>query len=201
MPLLKYFGWVGGSLVAALFAANWCFSVPIARSRPSDVPLNQRINIRTHTDHKWPERVVIDPTPSVPTREAKLEAKSNLGSSETLAQAERQPFDAFAEMTIPVRPCFRPPCSAGEAAERQTSPLVKKRAISKTHACARASLPPIGFTSRQEEADPLAHESGQFAAQVFRALSHQSPHQHWEQDEIHENLRGCEASFRAEGAF
>ena len=65
----------------------------------------------------------------------------------------------------------------------------------------RASLSPIRFTSRQEEADALAHESGQFAAQVFRALSHQSAHQHWEQDEIHENLRGCEASFRAEGAF
>jgi hypothetical protein len=42
--------------ISALFAANWCFSVPIARSRASDVPLNQRINIRIHTDHKWPER-------------------------------------------------------------------------------------------------------------------------------------------------
>jgi hypothetical protein len=47
MPLLNYFGWVGSFLVAALFAANWCFSAPIGRSRPSDVPLNQRINIRT----------------------------------------------------------------------------------------------------------------------------------------------------------
>jgi hypothetical protein len=28
------------------------FSVPIARSRASDVPLNQRINIRIHTNHK-----------------------------------------------------------------------------------------------------------------------------------------------------
>ena len=58
MPLLKYLGWVGSFLVAALFAANRCFSVPIARSRPSDVPLNQTINIRIRSDHKWPERVV-----------------------------------------------------------------------------------------------------------------------------------------------
>ena len=62
MPLLKYFGWVGSLLVAALFAANWCFSVPIARSRPSDVPLNQTMNIRIRSDHKWPERVVFDTT-------------------------------------------------------------------------------------------------------------------------------------------
>jgi hypothetical protein len=37
MPLLKYFGWMGSFLVAAPFAANWCSSMPIARSRPSDV--------------------------------------------------------------------------------------------------------------------------------------------------------------------
>jgi len=67
MPLLRYFGWMGGSLVAALFAANLCFSMPIARSRPSDAPLNQRINVRIHTDDKWPERVVFDTTPSMPT--------------------------------------------------------------------------------------------------------------------------------------
>jgi hypothetical protein len=115
MPLLKYFGWVGSFLIAALFAANWCFSVPIPRSRPSDVPLNQRINIRIHTDHKWPERVVFDTTRSMPTPDAKLEAESNLKSSEILARPERRPFDAFAEMAaIPSSGFFdRPAPPAG----------------------------------------------------------------------------------------
>jgi hypothetical protein len=140
MPLLRYFGWVGSFLVAALFAANWCFSEPIARSRPSDVPPNQRINIRIHTDHKWPERVVFD-TPSMLTPDAKLEAQSSLGSSKTLAQAERQSFDAFAEMAIPVRLCFRPSCSAGQAAEREASPLEKSAPFQKrSRIAARNSL-------------------------------------------------------------
>ncbi len=87
-----------------------------------------------------------------------------------------------------------PRCRAG------ASPIEK--ALKTLASLARkASLSPIRFTSRQEKADAFAHESGQFTAQVFRALSHQSPHQHWEQDEIHENLRGGEASFRAEGAL
>jgi hypothetical protein len=125
MPLLRYFGWVGGFLVAALFAANWCFSVPTPRSRPSDVPLNQRINIRIHTDHKWPERVTFDTTRLMPTPDAKLEAESS-PSREILARAERRTLDAFAEMAAtPVRPCFRPPCSAGQAAGQETSPLEK----------------------------------------------------------------------------
>ena len=97
MPLLKYFGWVGSFLVAALFAANWCFSVPTPRSRPSDVPLDQRINIRIHTDHKWPEQVTFDTTRLMPTPDAKLEAESS-PSREILARAERRTLDAFAEM-------------------------------------------------------------------------------------------------------
>jgi len=119
MPLFQYFGWVGSFLLAALFAANWCCSVPIARASRSDVRLDQKINIRIHTDHKWPERVVFDTTRSTLTDEAKANAETDIGGSESPVLADRQPFDAFAEMAaIPARPCFRPPCSAGQAACR-----------------------------------------------------------------------------------
>jgi hypothetical protein len=126
MPAFQYFGWVGSSLLAALFAANWCCSGPIAHVARSEVPLGQKINIRIHTDHKWPERVVFDTTRSTLTDEAKANAETDIGGSETPVLAERQPFDAFAEMAaIPARPCFRPPCSAGQAAEREASPIEK----------------------------------------------------------------------------
>jgi hypothetical protein len=58
MPLFLYFGWVGRFLLAALLADNWYLPVPIAPQ--SGVPLDQKISIRIHTDHKWPERVVLD---------------------------------------------------------------------------------------------------------------------------------------------
>jgi hypothetical protein len=120
MPLFQYFGWVGGFLLAALLATNWCVSAPISPAPRSDVPLNQSINIRIHTDHKWPERVVFDTTRSTLAREAKADP----GGSQTPGQAERQPFEAFAEMTAaPSRPCFRPPCSVDQAAERQASSI------------------------------------------------------------------------------
>ena len=122
MPLLKYFGWVGSFLLAALLAANWCFS-SIASVPASGVPLDQRINIRIHTDHKWPERVVFDTTPSRLAPEATVDSEMNIGASETLAQAVRRPFDAFAQMAgMPVRPCFRPPCFAPQGPERDALP-------------------------------------------------------------------------------
>ena len=124
MPLFQYFGWVGSFLLTALFAASWCCSVPIARVPRSDVRLDQKINIRIHTDHKWPERVVFDTTRSSWTDEAKANAETDIGGSETRVLADRQPFDAFAKMAaIPARPCFRPPCSAGQATERNASPI------------------------------------------------------------------------------
>ena len=117
MPLFQYFGWVGSFLLAALFAANWCCSVPVAPR--SDVPRDQKINIRIHTDHKWPERVVFNTTRSTLTEEAKANAETDIGGSETPVLADRQPFDAFAEMAaISVSPCFRPSRSAGQTAKR-----------------------------------------------------------------------------------
>jgi hypothetical protein len=116
MPLLKYFGWVGSFLFAALFAANWCFSVPIARSLPSDVPLNQRINIRIHTDHKWPERVVFDTTrwrlAPAESVQAETEPQGQKAGQEPVAAERHDPIQAFAEMgRETVEDCLQPPCS------------------------------------------------------------------------------------------
>jgi len=124
MPLFQYFAWVGSCLLAALFAASWCIPTPIAPAPKSDVPLHEKINIRIRTDHKWPERVEFDTTGSAPR--AEVAQTADIGPSETPAQAERQPFEAFAEMSdSPVRPCFRPPCPAGGVAEGDFSSIAR----------------------------------------------------------------------------
>jgi hypothetical protein len=122
MPLFQYFGWVGSFLLAALLAANWCFPAPIAPH--AGVPLDQKIHIRIHTDHKWPERVVLDTTRTTLAHDAKADGETNVAGSKTAILAERQPFEAFAEMAPPARPCFRPPCYT-QGAERELSPIEK----------------------------------------------------------------------------
>jgi hypothetical protein len=106
MPLLQYFGWVGSFLLAALLCANWCLPAPI-ESR-SDVALDQKVHIRIHTDHKWPERVVLDTTGSTLAHDVQSDGETHVAGSETVIPAERQPFEAFAEMarkglTLPSR--------------------------------------------------------------------------------------------------
>jgi hypothetical protein len=140
MPLLKYFGWVGSFLVAALFAANWCFSAPIARSQPSDVQLNQKINIRIHSDRKWPERVVFDTTRArlAPAEDAQAETEpqgqepSQEPSQEPVAE-RHNPIEAFAEMgRETVEGCLQPPCSADQNPESDAPPK-RKAALLRSH--------------------------------------------------------------------
>ena len=126
MPLFQYFGWWG-----AVFSRR---CLPRTGARPHQlllphlgVPLNQRINIRIHTDHKWPERVVFDTTRPALAHEAKIDPGYDIGRSETFTQAEREPFEAFAEMeAIHSGPCFRPPCLCRQAAERDALPVQKE---------------------------------------------------------------------------
>jgi hypothetical protein len=130
MPLLQYFGWVGSFLVAALLAANWCFPAPIVPELGFDVPLDHKINIRIHTDHKWPERVVFDTRGS--TLAQKADAETGLRESEPPVVEELQPLDAFAEMgDIHVKPCFRPPSSVCQAAEKEASRARSRIAVRK----------------------------------------------------------------------
>ena len=201
MPLFRYFGWVGGFLIAALLAANWCCSAPIESAPRSDVPLDQKINIRIHTEHKWPERVVFDTTRS--TLAQKADAETDIGGSDIPVLAEHQPIDAFAEMAaIPVRPCFRPPCFAGQL--RSGARRSRKARRLKSLAYNSAQGPHFPQSASQAARKKLTRsrtKSRQLTAQLFRTLPHQGSHQHRKQNQVHVDLRRSEASLPAEGAL
>jgi hypothetical protein len=64
MPLLRYFLFVGGSLIALLFVVNVAFPtapLPENLTSGSDLP-----PIRIHSERKLPERVVIDTSVALP---------------------------------------------------------------------------------------------------------------------------------------
>jgi len=88
MPVLQYFKWVGGLLLVALLVANRCIHAPVAFAPDSDVPLNRKIHIRIHTDHKWPERVVLDTTTAT-TSAQNSDLEMRIGGSKTTTLAAR----------------------------------------------------------------------------------------------------------------
>ena len=99
MPLMRYFVFVGGALLALLLIANACLpALPVAASSRSTVDLSV---IRIHSDTKWPERVVFDTTrPTIvpaPTVSVMAEAPSPRKS--TVAEpAKGQVREAYAQL-------------------------------------------------------------------------------------------------------
>ena len=107
MPLLQYFGGVGSFLLAALCAANWLCCASIASVPSSAAPLAQKLNIRIHTDHKWPERVVFDTTSSTFMHPDNAAAEPDLRARKAFLWRGRtgRLAEAFAGR------CLRLPCS------------------------------------------------------------------------------------------
>jgi hypothetical protein len=85
MPLRQYFMWVGTILLVMLFAADWCFPPPVAHAPHSEIPPNERINLRIHSDVRWPERVVFDTTRSRLTPTAGVSPEPDVLPSPNLA--------------------------------------------------------------------------------------------------------------------
>jgi hypothetical protein len=99
MPVLRYFLFVGGALLALLLGANALLpQVPGADSLASSVDLP---TIRINSDRKWPERVVFDtgqPT-TAPVTIARVDVPV-AAPAVTLASPKARVREAFAQLPL-----------------------------------------------------------------------------------------------------
>ena len=107
MPVARYFLFVGGVLLALLFALDAVLpKLPAADQSEAAVDLPV---IRIHTDRKWPERVVFDtsvPT-IVPAQLAKTDAVVPAPTNVADVSATARVREAFAQL----QPAQLPPAS------------------------------------------------------------------------------------------
>lgn len=114
MLVLRYFGYVGGALLALLLACAAILpKTPTTDSVATSV--DEKPTIRIHSQRKWPERIVLDtsaampappvkvegpivePSPAPPAAEAVAEAHAPAEAKEPAAEKERA-REAFAEL-------------------------------------------------------------------------------------------------------
>jgi hypothetical protein len=102
MPVLRYFVFVGGALLALLFACNAVVpQVPLPESiksaSASDMPM-----VRIKSERKWPERVVFDTTVAsgAPVNIAKIDMNADTAKQVAAADDSQtsRTRDAFAQM-------------------------------------------------------------------------------------------------------
>ena len=124
MPLRQYFVWVGGVLLFALFAADWC--LPDLPAHPhSAPPPNERISLRIRWDHKWPERIVFDTAHGGMSVATASELERNVVPNPDVAQVkQRNPRDAFAALEAVAPAATNDKVSATRAKPRTLQPLM-----------------------------------------------------------------------------
>jgi hypothetical protein len=142
MPLLRYFVFVGGALLALLFVSD---AVLPKQELPSflNVASSDRPPVRIHSDRKWPERIVFDT--SVPAVTPVTVAQAPVAPQAVVAAIppKARVREAFAQFTPPESKIRapEPKIKAGQEAKSvPTGPKVAdarpqpKRKLAKAHA-------------------------------------------------------------------
>src|SRR5579863_7143636 len=104
MPLMRYFIFVGGALLALLLIADVCLpALPVVKASRSDTDLSV---IRIHSDTKWPERVVFDTTrPTITPVPAPMVAEAVVPQQKIAAASSNGGVrEAFAQLPAPTHP-------------------------------------------------------------------------------------------------
>ena len=101
MPLVRYFFFVGGALLALLFVAD-AVSAEIAGCGQSDAAVDMPM-IRIHSDRKWPERVVFDTSIPTITPRPTANTVASVAAPSTVADvsAKVRVREAFAQLPPP----------------------------------------------------------------------------------------------------
>ena len=100
MLVLRYFGYVGGSLLALLLVCNAVFTKPALPDVLSSNP--EQPTIRIHSDKKWPERVVFDTSMApvaAPVAIAQAAAPASPRAEAPSITAKARVREAFAQFT------------------------------------------------------------------------------------------------------
>ena len=124
MPLLRYFVFVGGALLALLFISNAYFpKMPDEVRAASELPV-----IRIHSDRKWPERVVFDTNRATIVPAAAVDTLASAQAPMVAGEASARARDSFAQL----RPPEQKQAQLTELAKPE-KPVPRKRTIAKRH--------------------------------------------------------------------
>jgi hypothetical protein len=141
MPLARYFLYVGGVLLALLFALDaFLPELPVAAS--VDTSVDKPI-IRIHSDRKWPDRVVFDTSqPTLgPAQTANSASSLPAAATVTDSSGAARARDSYAQLQ-----------SADQSHAQVHDPKkLEKKAVQKRRIAKRRTAPPVMLVAQQPQ--------------------------------------------------
>ena len=135
MPVVRYFLFVGGALLALLFVAGtWLPKMPAETRADADLPV-----IRIHSDRKWPQAVVFDTSHPMIVPD---QTTANVPPAATVADisATARVREAFAQL---------PPAARKQVGP--TGPNSKNGQPPKRRIAKRRAAPPVMLVAQQPQ--------------------------------------------------
>jgi hypothetical protein len=144
MPIFRYVTFVGGALLALLFAVNLVWPTSPVAETVASVSYDQPL-IRIRSDRHLPERVVLDtsrPTIAAPVMTAAVSAPQPTKSADPLADmsAKARVRETFAQFTPKAE--TKPQVQADQTQSLQVqAPAQPKRKVARTHSAPQRGQP------------------------------------------------------------
>ena len=139
MPVVRYFFFVGGALLALLFISDAYLPKPpdVARA-DADLPV-----IRIHSDRKWPQRVVFDTSRPTIVPMQTANAGTTVPAAATVADLSDKARlgQAFAQLQPPA-----PTQAQTSVPAKPQAKLQQKRKVAK-----RRAAPPVMLVAQQPQ--------------------------------------------------
>jgi hypothetical protein len=148
MPLVRYFFFVGGVLLALLFISD--AYLPKSPAAESDSAGVDKSIIRIHSDRKWPERVVFDtsrPT-EVPAQIASVAASATTQKTVADMSTATRTREAFAQLPLDPKPAQS---AAGAKPERSAAIKPEAKPQPKRKIAKRRAAPPMVLVAQQPQ--------------------------------------------------
>jgi hypothetical protein len=128
VPIAKYFVVVGGALAVLLLMAGWHLPVPPA-SFPDQPEIIERAAIRIKSEHKWPEKVVLDTSqPTITPPFTEVTPAQQLAESQPDGRPDQTRADSLARPNPDAQPIHadRAPTQAKHKTRRLPSTHVAR---------------------------------------------------------------------------
>jgi hypothetical protein len=145
MPIFRYFMFVGGALLALLFAADFVWpTTPVAQT--VGVASYEQPLIRIRSDRHVPDRVVLDtnqPTIAAPVVKTAAAASQPTAQADVLADmsAKARVRETFAQFDPATEAAATKKADAKPVAQAQTAPAQPKRKVARAHPAPQRGQP------------------------------------------------------------
>jgi uncharacterized low-complexity protein len=131
MPLIRYFVFTGGALLALLYLADYYMAGPVSAAAETAPDLSIT---RIHSAQTWPEKIVFDTSVrQIPLTKTAASSASDAAAPPAAPEGTRQAFAMVAQSAAESKAAESKAAESKAAESKQATPAAPKKRVAERH--------------------------------------------------------------------